>query len=137
MPALVRLAAVLASVFVALGFLLFAVDQSEESSARQVGIVEGDDSRPVSETAIDRPAPSAPVERMRERRHGGARELIDDVNDVLLAPFTGLIASRDAWVERIVPGALALLLYGLGGMLLANFLPQSRRKHSDWRQATG
>ncbi len=137
MGSLLRLAAVTAAAFVALGFLLFAVDQSEEGSTNQVRAVDGAAGRAASEAAIDRPAPAREIENQREDRHSGAREMIDDVNDFLLAPFTGVIASSNVWVERMVPGALALLLYGLGGMMLANFIPKRARRNTDWREATG
>ena len=34
------------------------------------------------------------------------------MNDVLLAPFAGLIDSDNAWVNHGVPSLLALLVYG-------------------------
>ena len=126
-----------AAAFVALSFLLFAVDQSEKGSANQVKTVNGVEQHSESEAAIDRPAPDPATERMREARHGGARELIDDGNDIAVTPFAGLVRSSNVWVERLVAGALAGLVFGLGGMLLANFIPQPRRKTADWREATG
>jgi len=137
MGSLLRLAAVTAATFLVLSFLLFAVDQSEEGSTNQVQAVDGSGSRAASETSIDRPAPGREIEDVREARHSGPRELIDDGNDILLAPFTGIVGGGNVWVERVVPGAIALLLYGLGGMLLANFLPRTRRRPTDWREATG
>ena len=125
-----------AAAFVALSFVLFAVDQSEEGSSNQVNSVAGDGARPDSEAAIDRPAPDPATERLREARHGGPRELIDDGNDVFTAPFADLLQSRNVWVERMVAAALAGLVFGLGGMLLANYLPRRRRKVADWREAT-
>lgn len=136
MASLLRLAAVTAATFVALSFLLFALDQSEDGSANQVRAVDGSVG-PAPAAAIDRPAPGREIEDLREARHSEPREAIDDVNDSLLAPFTGVIRSSNLWVERMVPGTLALLLYGLGGMLLANFLPRPRRREADWRQAPG
>jgi hypothetical protein len=137
MQTLVRLAAVCAAAFAALSFLLFAVDQSEEGSANQVRTVNGVAERVESEASIDRPAPDRATERIREARHGDARELIDDGNDIVVAPFAGLVSSSNVWVERLVAGGLAGLVFGLGGMLLANFVPQPRRKATDWREATG
>lgn len=136
MGPLLRLAAVTAAAFVAVSFLMFAVDQSEEGSTNQVRAVDGEGERVASETAIDRPAPGRDIERLRESRHSGAREMIDDVNDFLLAPFVGVIESSNVWVQRMVPGVLALLFYGLGGMLLANFLPRQSRRQADWREST-
>ncbi|MDQ4023867.1 MAG: hypothetical protein M3217_00025 [Actinomycetota bacterium] len=137
MRTLVRLAAMCAAAFVALSFVLFAVDQSEEGSANQVRTVNGVPDRAESEASIDRPAPDRATERIREARHGGVRELIDDGNDVVVAPFVGVASSSNVWVERLVAGGLAGLVFGLGGVLLANFVPRSRRKATDWREATG
>ena len=136
MATLLRLAAITAASFVALSFIVFAVDQSQEGSAQQVEALDGGKQQVVSDAAIDVPAPDAKIERVRESRHTGIRELIDDGNDVLVAPFTGIVESSNLWVERMVPAAPALLLFGLGGMMLANCLPKPRRRHSDWRQAT-
>jgi hypothetical protein len=136
MATLLRLAAITAAGFVALSFIVFAVDQSKEGSAQQVEALDGGKQQVASGAAIDVPAPDAKVERVREARHTGIRELIDDGNDVLVAPFTGIVESSNLWVERMVPSALALLLFGLGGMMLANCLPKPRRRHTDWRQAT-
>lgn len=136
MGSFLRLAAVAAACFVALSLLLFAVDRSQEGSATQVDAVDGSKGQSISDTAIDAPAPEPRVERIREARHTGIREAIDDVNDLLVTPFTGLLDSSSVWVERMVPAGLALLLYGFGGMLLANFIPKSRRRQTDWREAT-
>jgi len=81
------------------------------------------------------PAPAPAAEHAREKKHGQLRELIDDANDLLLSPFAGAVGSEDAWVKRIVPTVLALLAYGLGLMLLANFLPRRRARAGDWRTA--
>ena len=34
-----------------------------------------------------------------------------------------------------MPAVLGLLLYGLGGLMLANWLPTKRREAQDWRTA--
>ena len=136
MPTLLRIAAICAAGFVALSFVLFAVDQSEEGSANQVRTVEGTGERAESEAAIDRPAPDGATERLREARHSGAREFVDDGNDVFTAPFADLVKSSNVWVERLVAGLGGGLVFGLGGMLLANFIPARRRRTTDWREAT-
>lgn len=136
MGTILRLAALCATAFVALSFALYAVDQSEEGSANQVKAVDGTGERAGSEASIDRPAPDRATERLREAEHGALRELIDDGNDIFTAPFTGLVESSNIWVERVVAGALAGVMFGLGGMLLANFIPGRRRKAPDWREAT-
>ena len=136
MGTLVRLAAICSAAFVALSFVLFAVDRSEEGSANQVNTVAGDKAAVASKSAIDRPAPDAATERSREAEHTGAREFIDDGNDIIVAPFADVLNSSNVWVERLVAGGLAGLIFGLGGMVLANFIPQRRRKVTDWREAT-
>ena len=136
MGSLLRLGALVAAAFVALSFVMFAADQSEEGSANQVDAVDGATRSVQSERAIDRPAPDTVTERLREARHSGLREVIDDGNDVLTAPFADVAKSDNVWVERLVSGGLALLLFGLGGSFLANFVPKQRRKPTDWRQAT-
>ena len=138
MDTLVRTLAVVASVVVGLSFLLFAVDQLSEGSENQVRALDGASAgRAVSQRDLDAPSPLPTVERVRERRHSAIREAIDDGNDVLVTPFTGLIDSKQIWVERMVPTVLALLLYGLGGMLLANVMPRRHHTVQDWRQPTG
>jgi hypothetical protein len=104
----IRIVAVAACVLVALGFLLFAVDDLSSASQRQVAAV-------VS-------APSS-QEQARDRGHGSARRFIDDADDVLLSPFAGVTASsHDSWAIRGVPTLLALLAYGLGLGFLANWI---------------
>ncbi len=135
MGTLLRMAAITAASFVALSILLFALDQSKQGSANQVEAVDGSGGRGGAAGNVDAPAPGRAIEDLREARHTGLREVIDDGNDLLVAPFTGMVRSSDVWVQRMVPAALALLLYGLGGMLLANFLPRQRRRTIDWRHA--
>ena len=112
MAGLLRLASTLATVIVALGFVLFAVDEVGDGSAVTVAKIAND--------------PGA--ERAREHEHGALRELVDDANDVLLRPFTGLVSdSGSRWVQHGVPALLALLAYGLLLRILANSVPQGRR----------
>jgi len=136
MASIIRTAAVLAASTVALSFVLFALDELGEGSANQIRDVRGEGLN-ASQAELSRPAPRAEIERARETVHSKPREAIDDANDVLLTPFASLADTGSVWVSRIVPGVLGLLLYGLGGLLLANALPQPRREVRDWRQQTG
>jgi hypothetical protein len=124
---LLRLLAIGASVLVALGFVLFAIDETSKGSDHQVSELEGS-----SGTAS--PAPTR--ENPREQESGPVREAIDDAGDALISPFTGLVDSDSEWVKRLVPTALGLLLYGFGGLMLANYLPGPRREAHDWREPT-
>jgi hypothetical protein len=118
-----------ATVFVALGFVLFALDESDKGSREQISKVDD---------AMNAPDPTSREELVRERKHGTVREAIDDVNDALLKPFAPLVDdATSTWKRRTIPTILALVLYGLIGLLLANFLPKPKTKQRDWRQATG
>jgi hypothetical protein len=127
MGRLIRIVAVTACAVIVMGFMAFASDEANKGSKEQVAKI-GE--------AMDAPAPAGTVERVREKEHSKPRELIDDANDVLLRPFAGVMESKDVWVNRLVPTILALLAYGLGLTLLANFLPQRTSTGGDWRTAT-
>ena len=121
------------SLIVLLGFAMFAVDEMDRGSQNQQNALDselradGDDPIPV--------APTPAEETQRERANGGFREMVDDANDVLLAPFGSLVESDNAWVNHGVPTLLALLLYAVGLGLLANMLPKHREHGADWRTA--
>ena len=102
---IVRRLAIVLSLIVATGFVLFAVDDfgraSDASRSRRGG----------QPDAID---PTPRDERERERLHGPVREVVDDANDVLLRPFAGIAQTADSrWVRRGVPALLGLLVYGV------------------------
>ncbi len=137
MGSLVRICAITAAALVALSFVFFAVDQLTEGSENQVRSLRSDDQPALSEAEIDKPAPEPAVERVREAQHSSVREYVDDADDVLLSPLTGLVDTDEIWARRVTPGLLALLLYGLGGTMLANALPKPHRRAGDWRQPTG
>ena len=130
MGSLIRLFAIASSGLVLLGFAYFATDELSRGSQNQQNALQ-------SELAGDpEPPPVAPSpeeESEREALNGTFREAVEDANDVLLAPFTGVVDSDDIWVERVLPGALALLVYGLGLGLLANYIPKRARPARDWR----
>lgn len=101
---IVRRLAIVLSLTVAVSFVLFAVDDFDRASDASRSRVSGDPS------AID---PTPRGERERERRSNTIREVIDDANDVLLAPFAGVSDTADSrWVRRGVPALLGLLVYG-------------------------
>ena len=131
MGAFIRLLALALSAIVALSFILFAIDEVDRGSkVQQQTVGEGTGNR--VKLAID-PAPSAKQESLREQEHSKVREGIDDADDVLLQPFSGLIDSDSNWVTRGVPTLLGLLVYGLGLGLLANFMPRPKQVSADWR----
>jgi hypothetical protein len=123
---IVRWAALLACAFVTLSFVYFLVDQTSTASKNQVNAItnEAPEVKPESITKLPNPPPA--VERAREKENSGLHEFVEDVDDVLLAPFTGISNSSSIWVRRLIPFVLALLIYGLGGLYLARVLGLKR-----------
>lgn len=119
-----RCLAIALSLIVALGFTLFALQDIDRASAAS-------ESRITNSMVAASPSPAG--ERERERRHGDVRELIDDANDVLLAPFAGLTENSESrWMQRGIPALLGLLVYGFGLGYLARFATArggARRHH--------
>jgi hypothetical protein len=130
---LLRLIAICLSAIVALGFLLFAVDEMNRGSKTQQEAVA--QATRVPDATLVPPSPTPADEAIREREHGKAREAIDDANDQLLMPFAGVVSSHSNWVTHGVPALLALLVYGVGLALLANLLPKATTKAGNWRTA--
>jgi hypothetical protein len=98
-----RVLAIVLSLLLVAGFTLFALDDISRASAQSRDRVAG----------LEAADPTPAAERTRESRHGRARELVDDVNDVLLRPFAGVAAGASSrWVQRGVPALLGLLVYG-------------------------
>jgi hypothetical protein len=115
---ILRWAAIISSSFIVLSFLFFATDQTSNASKNSVAGITGQ-SNVKDESITKLPNPPRSVEKVRERENDGFHEFVDDVDDVLLSPFTSISNSNSIWIRRIVPGLIALLLYGLGGMYLA------------------
>jgi hypothetical protein len=133
MGSVIRLGAIVMSGFVLFGFAFFAADELDRGSKTQQQALTNE----LEGVSVD-PAPIARTpndEAVREAANGDLREVVDDVNDVLLGPFVDLVDSDDAWVARGVPTLLALLLYGVGLGFLANMLPKHRSHGADWRGA--
>jgi hypothetical protein len=99
--------ALIASAFIALSFVLFAVEKTNDASKAQ------------ESAAID---PGGAAEAQRAHNHTAAREFVDDVNDVLLAPFAALAEHDNVWVRRGVPALLGLLFYGFALLFIARML---------------
>jgi hypothetical protein len=117
----VRWLSLIACAFVTLSFLYFAVNQTSNASKNQVKAISGA-AGVKAESATKVPNPPPRVEKVREQENDKLHEFVDDVDDVLLSPFTGIVDSNNIWVRRLVPLTLALLIYGLGGQYLARSL---------------
>jgi len=110
-----RLLAIALSAIMLLGFGLFVVQEASGAS-RQTSAEVAD------EPSVVAPAPTPRDERVRERQHTRAHEMVDDANDVLLAPFKWAApAGSGAWAQHGLPVVLALLVYGVGLGYLARF----------------
>jgi hypothetical protein len=133
MGSVIRLAAIVMSGFVLVGFAFFAVDELDRGSKTQQQALANELEGSSSEVIPVAPTPAD--EAAREAAHGDIREIVDDVNDVLLGPFTNLVDSGDVWVARGLPTILGILLYGVGLGFLANMLPKHRSHGADWRGA--
>jgi len=114
----IRWLSLIACAFVTLSFLFFAVNQTSTASQNSVRGISGE-AGVKAESATKVPNPPPAVEQVREKENDKFHEFVDDVNDVLLSPFTGIVDSKDIWVRRLVPLGLALLVYGIGGLYLA------------------
>jgi hypothetical protein len=133
MGSVIRFVAVVVSGFVLVGFAFFAADEMDRGSKTQQQALSNGLEGSTPEVIPIAPTPAD--EAAREAAHGDFRETVDDVNDVLLGPFTNLVDSNDVWAARGVPTILALLLYGFGLGFLANMLPKPRQHGADWRGA--
>lgn len=119
--AVIKWLAIFASAIVTLSFLYFATNQTSTASQNQVSAISGGSGvKPESATKVPNPDPE--IEKLREQENDTFHEYIDDIDDVLLTPFTNIVSSDNIWVQRLVPLGLALLIYGLGGMYLARAL---------------
>ncbi len=128
MAKLLHWIAIAACVLVGIGFVCFAADEMRYGSETQQAKLAD---------SLNDPTRGAPTERKREQERSSVREAIDDANDVLLAPFSTFIDSKDVWVSRGVPTLLALLTYGLLVALIANSLPKPKpQSGGDWRTAS-
>ena len=114
---ILRWASTIACVILVVSFGLFAIEQAKGGSQDQQNKLEG----------INKPAPTPETERQREKEHGDVREVIDDANDVLIAPFSGVVNSGSIWAKRGVATLIALLVYGLLARILIGYLTGARR----------
>jgi hypothetical protein len=116
LQSVLRWASTIACVIVVISFGLFAIEQSKAGAKSEVNKVVG----------INQPAPGPKNERQREKMHSDVREAIDDADDVLVQPFSGVVSSGSIWVKRGVATLLALLVYGVLLRILIGYLPGRR-----------
>jgi hypothetical protein len=129
---LVRLASFAAVAFIIAGLIGFLTDEVRDTSkvnaTREIQVLPGEPTQTKTVSIdITEPYPSPAVEKLREAQHTAGREFIDDVGDILMAPFAWVADGSDGWVERLLQSALALILFGIFGQILADFI----RRQSD------
>lgn len=126
---IIRTVSAAAAILVFLSFAAFAYDEVKSGSEASKASITSDVRVKKDPSFINIPDPDARLEAVREKEHSGPRELIDDVNDVLVSPFKSLIDdSDDIWQQRLVTTGLSLLLYGGLMLLIANYLPKKRAR---------
>jgi hypothetical protein len=109
-----RAASTVATLIVLASFVFFVSDEAGKGSKQQVQKVDGN---------VNTASPDATTERRREGVHNRVREAVDDADDVLVKPFTGVVDnSSSLWVQRGVTTLLAVLLYGVVARLLISYL---------------
>jgi hypothetical protein len=116
--AVLRYASITACSFVTLSFAYFVVDQTSTASNNQVRAI-GGQLGVKAESATKVPNPPPAVEKIRQQENDKFHEFVDDVDDVLLSPFTGISNSNSIWPRRLIPLVLALLIYGALALYLA------------------
>ena len=121
----IRIFSVVACLFIVGGLIGLLTDEVQDTSSVQATRFTAQGAVAVT-VDIESPKPSPAVEAIREKERSG-REFIDDVNDVLLGPFTWLIEDSDGAVRHLLYAGLGLLIYGLLLQMLADFM----RKQSD------
>src|SRR4051794_36797433 len=126
---LVRLASIVAVLFIVAGLIGFLTDEVRDTSTVQATRIPDPGSGRVVTTTIDitQPDPPLAIEKAREAEHTSGREVIDDVGDILMAPFSSIIEGSKPWVRRLLYSALALFFYGFLLQVLADFM----RRQSD------
>ena len=117
-----RLLATVCSLVVLLSFAAFAIDEARSgSNASQAGIA-GGQLGPAASSPSGYANPTPAEEKVREAAHGTVRELLDDGDDILMAPFASVSdSSSSSWVRRGIPALIGLLVYGFGLAFLSRF----------------
>jgi hypothetical protein len=118
----------IAAIVLVASFAMFAVDQARNGSKQQIAKLGAGLEPGNASTNVNQADPTPRTERQREKMHGQVRETIDDVDDVLIKPFSGVVHSSSIWAQRTVPALIAFLLFGVGLRLAAAYLPGGGRR---------
>jgi hypothetical protein len=131
---LIRIASYIAVAFIVAGLIGLLTDEVRDTSKVQATRITDPGTGQVVTKSVDIEAPNPPadIEKIRQDEHTAGREVIDDVGDALMSPFTWLIKGSDGAVRKLLYSGLALILYGLLLQMLADFL---RREADGQRRA--
>jgi hypothetical protein len=131
---LIRIVSLVAVAFIVAGLIGLLTDEVRDTSKVQATrITDPGTGQVVTKTIdIEAPNPDSAIEKIREDEHTAGREVIDDVGDVLMGPFTWLIKGSDGAVRKLLYSAIALFLYGFLLQMLADFM---RREADGQRRA--
>jgi hypothetical protein len=111
MSAFLRLISVVCTLVLLVSFGMFASDQAGSGSKKTVAEIGSNDESNARSGTSTEPA----------KKHGSVRTAIDDVNDKLVAPFNGVVATDSPWAKHISESVLAFLVFGLGVGFLARY----------------
>jgi hypothetical protein len=100
--------AVVCCALVSASFVMFARDQISGASKHQQ-----------NEIIASTPTTTGPVPI--HTSHAQPRAFIDQAAHTLTSPFSAVVQSNSAWMERGIPTVLALLVYGVGLGYLARY----------------
>lgn len=106
MAAILRLAALVTSLIIAISLTLFVNDQARGGTSNATQEIQG----------VLHPVQAPPKPKHQPRR------FIDQAAHDLTTPFNGIASSTSgAWVRHLVPDLLGLVLYGFGLSFLARY----------------
>jgi hypothetical protein len=125
---LVTWVSTIAALVLVASFAMFAIDQARDGSKQQVAKLGAGLEPTNASTNVNQADPTPKTERQREKMHGQVREAIDDADDVLVKPFSGVVQSSSIWAQRGIPALIAFLLFGVGLRVAAAYLPGGGRR---------
>ena len=125
---LVTWVSTIAALVLVASFAMFAIDQARNGSKQQVAKLGAGLEPTNAATNVNQADPTPKTERQREKMHGQVREALDDADDVLISPFTGVVDSSSIWSQRGLPALIAFLLFGVGLRVAAAYLPGGGRR---------
>lgn len=94
-------------------FGMFITDELSAASSERIAATDATAAPPVARDVHGREV---------KADRSALRTKIDSVNDSLTGSVEPLVSGQDPWIMRTVPFLLGMLLFGLGGHILASWL---------------